>query len=504
MVLVSDTTPADDIKASYKRENHLAIESAFTGPIQGMDETTQNTTRELLKVWRDKYPRNILRTSYYLAHEGYKGIAYSIPNQMKTLAKPMVGWPNKAVRALADLSVFEGFDAPDGIRQQVDDLCEANMLDVKVSQGIVSAYTHGCSFLTVSRTGGEVHIIPRSADWSAALWDWEHGRIAAALTITDKDKDGYITGFRVWMPHATWDCRRNSGQINPHWQAEPLATGFDRPSVVPLVCDEQLNRPFGSSRITRPLMALTDFALRTLVRMEANAEFYAAPRIWFLGTNKGQVSPDTWSSIMSVINGVPANKNGDKPDMRQLNQASMQPHDDMLRSIALMVAAETDIPPTDLGITIDNPASAEAMAEAERKLSRTADRQNRRFGRALKDALAMALEDTGTDPTAIRELRALWAPTKETSDAQRADYYSKVASVNPNFADSDVGLTRAGLTWDEIKAQRAYEKQKRTEQSVDQLRAQLHLAQQTEEASDVTAAQQTQQPAAGQPQPSAA
>ena len=32
---------------------------------------------------------------------------------------------------------------------------------------------------------------------------------------------------------------------------------------------------------------------------------------------------------------------------------------------------------------MDNPASAEAMAEAERKLSRTADRQNKRFGLSL-------------------------------------------------------------------------------------------------------------------------
>ena len=147
-------------------------------------------------------------------------------------------------------------------------------------------------------------------------------------------------------------------------------------------------------------MALTDLGLRTLVRMEATAEFYAAPRIWFLGANKGQVSPDTWGSIVSVINGIPAGRNGEKPELRQLTQASMQPHSDMLKTVALMVSSETDIPVNDLGITMNNPASAEAMAEAERKLSRTADRQNKRFGESIKSILAMALAAQGADEAA--------------------------------------------------------------------------------------------------------
>ena len=86
----------------------------------------------------------------------------------------------------------------------------------------------------------------------------------------------------------------------------------------------------------------------------------------------------------------------------------MTPHADMLRTIALMVSSETDIPVNDLGITMDNPASAEAMAEAERKLSRTADRQNKRFGRALKEAMSIALAYQGADPDALRELRPIW------------------------------------------------------------------------------------------------
>ena len=179
----------------------------------------------------------------------------------------------------------------------------------------------------------------------------------------------------------------------------------------------------------------------------------------------------------------------------------MQPHSDMLRTVALMVSSETDIPVNDLGITMDNPASAEAMAEAERKLARTADRQNKRFGESIKSILAMALAAQGADEADIRGLRPFWAPTKEASDAARADWYQKVASTNPAFADSDVGLSRAGLTWDEINAHRAYERQQRTQNAIDELRAKIAAAKtDTQEA----AANGQQQPAAEQPQPGAA
>ncbi|KAA8824241.1 phage portal protein [Bifidobacterium reuteri] len=477
----------------------LAIESAYANTIQGVDDNDQDTINELLKQWRRHYTRNTLRTSYYLARYHYNGVAYSIPPTMKTLAKPMIGWPNKAVRALADLSVFEGVDAPDSLQHQVDDIIADNMLDVKLPQAIVSAYTHGCSFITISADDdGRIRIAPRAADWSSALWDWANDRIGAAMTIRDKDKDGYITRFDAWLPGKVYMCSRSGST----WQAERTDTGFDRPTVVPVVSDQQLYRPLGSSRITRPLMALTDLGLRTLVRMEATAEFYAAPRIWFLGANKSQVSPDTWSSIVSVINGIPAGRNGDKPELRQLTQASMQPHSDMLRTVALMVSSETDIPVNDLGITMDNPASAEAMAEAERKLSRTADRQNKRFTQSIKDIFALALAAQGADEADIRQLRPIWAATKEASDAARADWYQKVASTNPAFADSDVGLTRAGLTWDEINAHRAYERQQRTQQSIDELRAKLTIAKTNGQ--EDAANGQAYRPAAGQPQPGTA
>lgn len=64
-----------------------------------------------------------------------------------------------------------------------------------------------------------------------------------------------------------------------------------------------------------------------------------------------------------------------------------------------------------------------------------------------------------------------------------------------------MGLSRAGLTWDEINAHRAYERQQRTQNAIDELRAKIATAK-TDTQED--AANGQQQPAAEQPQSGAA
>ncbi|PJM72345.1 hypothetical protein CS006_10435 [Bifidobacterium primatium] len=465
--------------------------------IQGIDQSDWDAVERLLRVWHDKQPGNILRTLYYNAHERLKDFGISMPDKIKSkMVCPPVGWPAKAVRTLADLSAFEGFrtdTAEDGaLASDVDGLFETNALDTVVSQTIVSAYKHSCAFLTVS-TGedGTPRITPRSAEWSSAVWDTLHNRIGSALTITDADEDGDITGFDVWMPDRLYVCSKQAGR----WTAEARVTNYGRPTVAALCYDPQLDRPFGRSRITRPLMSLTDIAFRTLVRMEGNAEFYSSPKVWFLGMGPSALKSDTWSSLISAINAVSRDENDEIPTMQQIQQASMQPHSDMLRTIAMLVASETSLPVNDLGITMDNPASAEAMAAAERKLSREADRQNRLFSRALKDAVAMALNLPAGETARITPV---WAPTREISDAARADYYAKIAGVNADFADSDIGLTKAGLTFDEIQSFRAYQQRVKAQKSIEQLKQRV-LPQQQE----VTGDGGPEQPA-GQPGPAEA
>ena len=116
------------------------------------------------------------------------------------------------------------------------------------------------------------------------------------------------------------------------------------------------------------------------------------------------------------------------------------------------------------------------MASAERRLTRIADKQNVAFGRELKRAMGIAValrEGSNAIPDSMRDVHPVWAPTREISDAARADAFTKIADKITGYADSDVGLERLGLTREEITRLRADQQRQRAKEQIDQLKARL-------------------------------
>ncbi|HJE56580.1 MAG TPA: phage portal protein [Bifidobacterium pseudolongum subsp. globosum] len=461
--------------------------------IRGMEPDDLDMTTALLKVWRDKYPRNLLRSAFYDAKQRFRNLQIAVQSDLGRKIGNTVGWPQKSVRALADKSVFEGFELPNGDEYGINEICMDNELTADVSEAIISCYKHSCSFITVDYDpydpgGDRIMITPRSADWSAAIWDPQRRRIKAALTITGADGNGNITGFNVWLEGHNYAV---AGDATAGWSAQRQDNRLDRVAVVPFAYDKQMDRPFGRSRINRTLMNLTDMAVRTMIRMEISAEFYSVPKLWFLGLDKDAFESGTWSSLIADINAISRDVDGEVPDLKQIQQASMSPHGAMLETIAMLASAETDIPPESLGIRVSNPTSAEALAASENALTRVADRQNRIFGQQLMNAMRMAVQLRDNTPTAptLAGVRPIWAPTRVVSDAARADYYSKVAGVNQAWAQSDVGLAKLGLSMDDIASLRAWEASQRAKAQLDQLRAQTNA--QREPSQDATGSDKT-------------
>lgn len=420
-------------------------------------EQELDTIRGLIKVWRDKSPRNNLRSVYFDGKMPFRDLGISVPPQVARRVKATLGWPAKAVLKLAERNVFDGFVAPG---EEVDPfdlvgLLDANRFDLELPQAITSAYKHSCSFITT--TLGDVQsgdpgvlIMARSAEWSAATWDKRRRVISGMLAITGTDKDGRPTSMDVMLPEVVLSCvRRSSGA----WVATRQANPMREVLAEPLMWDPQLDRPFGRSRITRAAMSITDNAVRTIMRGEVASEFYTAPRMAALGATEDAFSKGKWQAAIDRWFVITRDEDGNLPQVQQFPQMTMQPITDMYRAYASQFAGETDLSLSQLGIVQDNPPSAEALYAAEKDLITTARASNRVLGAAIQRVArrAVMLRDGDSKPSEeLRQLRANWVNPAFTSPTTAADALQKLVLVFPWLAETEDALRYAGFEQPEI------------------------------------------------------
>lgn len=434
------------------------------------------TIGRLLQVWAAKHRRNVLRSTYYDGKMPLRPTG-NLPREAFRKIRAVLGWPEKAVSALAQRMVFDGFVAPGQDQDPFGlvPLLDANRFDLELPQAIVSALKHSCSFITLAvgdEASGEpaVQIMARSAEWSAGLWDKRRRAVAAALAITDVDDEGKPTALDVYLPEVVLSCaRRASGS----WTATRLPNSLGQVLVEPLTYDPQLDRPFGRSRITRPVMSITDMALMTIVRGEVSADFYAAPRMAALGVSEDAFARGRWQAAIDRWFALTRDEDGHIPTVTQFPQMTMQPLTDLYRSYASQFSAETGLPVSALGIVQDNPPSAEAMYAAEKDLIVTARATIRVMGATLRRVATKAVmlrDDLDQAPAEMSGLQANWLNPAFTSPVTAADALSKLVSVFPWLGETEVALEYAGFTAPEITRLLA---DKRRAQSADRTRALL-------------------------------
>ena len=414
--------------------------------ISDVSDDEMDTIRDLIKVWQDRLSRNLRRAQYYDGEQAFKDLGLTLPPQLKN-AKFYLGWANMAVRKTAIRSQFDGLRLPgEDDPFDLSEVLDQNSFGLEFSQSVVSGYKHGVSFVTVAHGlpgEPEVQIQAHEASSAAALWDYRNRRVSAGITISELDKRG-PSAFVAHLPHVVLVCEKNSAG---RWAAERIDNRIGRALMVPVTYDPQTNKPFGRSRITNPVMSLTDMAVRAYVRMESNAEFYSSPQVAIMG-----IDPEAFDNVseqkkfqlaVDRLIALTRDADGEAPALKQLQQATMTPHSDMLRTVAMAFSGETGIPPSSLGIIHDQPSSAEAIHAAEHDLLIDVQYQNKYvLSTAIKQIAqyAVMVRDGLTEPPAeTYRLSASFLDPEFPSMASRADGAVKLASI-PGLADSTVVL----------------------------------------------------------------
>lgn len=420
------------------------------------------TFNQLVAKLEARHPRNKLRADFYDMKNGFRDLGIAIPPHLRDL-EVVMGWPAKAVDALARRVRMDGVALPGASVDEygLNDLVEEVDLYSLVDEATTAALIHGCAFVLTragDQQGGEPELVVTVHDAFSAtgIWNPAIRGLSAALVVLDVDPDKRPSRY-LFMSNGSWVDVVKRGF---YWHAQ--ASGSVGEGVIglePVVFKRRMQRPFGSSRITRAVMAITQSAMRTIARAEIGAEFFSAPQRYLLGADETfftdeNGNPKTiWQLMTGQMVMLPdaSDSNGANMQIGQFPQVSMQPHTDQMRMWASLFAAEASLPVSSLGIVQDNPASAEAIFASKEDLVIEAEACARSFGNAWKRTILnlVKLRDGQLDP-ALKKLSVRWHDPSTPSRAQATDAVIKQISVGMLPAGSDVALEQAGYSQSDI------------------------------------------------------
>ena len=405
---------------------------------------------ELLDVWRAKLPKNRLRQRYYDGRNKLKDFGISIPPQLLTV-ETVVGWPQKAVDALAVRSRFDGFSCgDDAVQRRVDEIANRSRIKLKYRQGVQSELIHSCEFAVVGvDESGAARIDFYNAQDAAAVWDDAAGRIAYGMTV-DEWRDGEPTSVSVYTDEGRMVFYDAGAYYD--WTFEPYAMGRVCMDVFAYRPTE--TRPFGQSRVSRAVRSITDSAVRVALGGDVAYSFSVSPQKYLLGADANTfANKPKWEAYIGSIFAVGRDENGDLPQFGQLSQASMQQTVDYFRTLAARFSGETNVPISTLGVIHDQPASAEAIYAANEPLIIECEDLNDGSRATLRTLMQMAVAAENGVPLAqldadARDIVPNFKNPAMPSIVSQTDAMIKISSMVPGFAGTETFFEQIGFPED--------------------------------------------------------
>lgn len=385
----------------------------------------------------------------HLHHRYYEGshrlatLGLSLPPELSTL-ETVVNWPRAYVDAVEERLDVEGFRIAGaaGTDERLWDWWQASNLDAESSLLHTDMLVYGRAYVTVS--GGESAddppVITAQSPRSMAIeFDPATRTPVAAVRVYDVDPyDMQARGAVLYLPGRTvWYGSDDGGWFVA--DVEEFAPAIV--PVIPFINRARLGDRHGCTEMA-DVMGLTDAACRALTNLQGAQELLALPQRYVLGASKsdfvdqaGKPLP-VWEAYMGRLWAL---GNADAK-VGQLTAADLRNFADTITLYARLVGSVTGLPPHYLGLSTDNPASADAIRSAEARLIKRCERKQRAAGEAWEAVMRTALLLTGSADTAPR-LETVWRDPATPTIAAKADAVVKLYSA---------GLLPQEAAWEQL------------------------------------------------------
>ena len=262
------------------------------GRVPGLTKEEQQQLSDLAAAYNYHQSRNATKDKYYEGHITLNDVnlGIALPQGLRNL-EVGCSWGQKAVDVLAARSMFDGFVGSGGSLDSLAKLVTDNRLVAEYAKACRDELKYGCVFATLSADASiSCRVRFHSPAMASALWSGEKGRIDCGLAIVDTVKDEHFEG--TWRPSVvnfyTDDAvvvLRSNGSF---WTAQRCPHKMGRPLMEPMIWNATNSKPFGRSRLKRPIRALIDDYVRTAANAAIALEFDTTPQKYVLGVTDEQ------------------------------------------------------------------------------------------------------------------------------------------------------------------------------------------------------------------------
>lgn len=327
---------------------------------------------EYLRKKLDKHAKRVnLRYKQYDMKYRDADVGITIPPEIRSRYKAILGWCGKGVDSLADRLVFREFDNDNF---ELNEIFNMNNPDTFFDSAVLSAMIASCCFVYISK--GEEGV-PRlqviEASNATGIIDPITGLLKEGYAVLGRDKENKPNLEAYFLAGKT--DYYIDGRLD-----NSIKNIVDYPLLVPIIHRPDAVRPFGRSRITRAGMYYQKYAKRTLERADITAEFYSFPQKYVTGLSQDAEPMETWKATISSMLQFTKDEEGEAPKLGQFTTPSMSPFTEQLKTAAAGFAGETGLTLDDLGFVSDNPSSVEAIKASHENLRLAGRKAQRSLG----------------------------------------------------------------------------------------------------------------------------
>lgn len=380
--------------------------------------------------------------------------------------------PRVVIGSIEERLDVEGFalSRNEDVDETLLDIWQGNDLDEWSQICHIEALKHGISFVTVWGDDANPDI-PRIAVESAHQMAVQFAPgtrqvIRAAKRWADVDDQGRAVERAVlYLPDAIEKYERPGSSLIvvplagwSDWRlTETIPNPLGEVPVVPFVNRPSLTDMSGESELA-DVMPLTDGVNKLLSDMLVTSEFYVEPRRYATGMQvpkEAMQNERLREEVRQQWDEATRGKTwlaGPGVAFGQFAAAELQNFKTGVDLILSKVAFITGLAPHMLGITTENPASAEAIRSSETPLIRRVRRKMRTFGGSWERVMRLALKvRDGELPAGAFSMETRWANPETRTFAQDADAVSKLTAGDRPIITVRAAREVLGFTPTQIK-----------------------------------------------------